>query len=166
MSGRIQLNAYIEHFVYRNADTGYGVAHLVQIADTPGGETGASSVGDTEDLPEGLLEEGKLTAVGTFHGADEGDAIEAEGEIVIHPVYGAQLRITHFHVITPTDAVGAERYLASGVIRGIGERLAHRIVKHFGDDTFRIMEEEPERLAEMKGISIRMAREIGIQMRE
>ena len=68
--------------------------------------------------------------------------------------------------MAPTDRAGMERYLGSGAIRGVGEALAARIVKKFGDDTFRIIEEEPERLAEVKGISERKAQEIAVQMEE
>ena len=142
----VTVTAYIDHFIYRNTDTGYGVADLIFAGDEGEGDS--------------------FTAVGTLRGCDEGDTIEATGEYVDHPVYGHQLRIHTFQVLAPTDAVAMERYLASGAIKGIGEKLAHRIVKQFGDDTFRIMEEEPERLAELKGISERIARSIGIQMRE
>ncbi|MCR5674268.1 MAG: ATP-dependent RecD-like DNA helicase [Lachnospiraceae bacterium] len=157
MSASLKITAYIDHFIYRNAENGYGVADLIFTGN-----------GDRPEDPvcSDLLQDDSFTAVGTLRGCDEGDTIEAVGDIVVHAVYGPQFRIESFRVLTPADAVAMERYLASGAIKGIGEKMAHRIVRAFGDDTFRIMEEEPERLAELKGISERMAREIGARMKE
>ena len=90
----------------------------------------------------------------------------AEGEYIEHPVYGRQFKMQTYETVAPTDRAGMERYLGSGAIGVWGEALAARIVKKFGDDTFRIMEEEPERLAEVKGISERKAQEIAVQMEE
>ena len=81
--------------------------------------------------------------------ADVGDNLEIEGTYVNHPVYGQQLKVSSYKITVPDDAVSMQRYLGSGAIRGIGEALAARIVKKFGADTFRIIEEEPERLAEI-----------------
>ena len=158
MSAEITVTAYIDHFIYRNAENGYGVAILIL--------TDHEQNSENATLTELLQDDGELTAVGTWNGCDEGDQVEAVGGFVVHPVYGEQLKVSSFRILTPTDAVSTERYLASGAIRGIGAKLAHRIVQQFGDDTFRVMEEEPERLAEMRGISERMAREIGEQIRE
>ena len=108
----------------------------------------------------------EMTCVGMCKGLTQGENISAEGEYIEHPVYGRQFKIQSYETVTPTDRVGMERYLGSGAIRGVGEALAARIVKKFGDDTFRIIEEEPERLAEVKGISERKAQEIAIQMEE
>ena len=154
MSSSVTVTAYIDHFIYRNADNGYGVADLVFI--------GNSSPDDRTGSP---FEEDRFTAVGIMRGLEEGDSIEATGAIVTHAVYGRQLKIESFRILKPTTAAETERYLASGQIKGIGEKLAHRIVQRFGEDTFRIMEEEPERRAELKWISERIAREIGEQMR-
>ncbi len=150
MNDPIRIRAYIDHFIFRSAETGYGVADLV-LSDED------SAIHDYD--PE-------LTAVGVLSGCSEGDTIEAEGSFTVHPVYGEQFKITSFRVILPTDAVSVERYLASGAVKGVGKVLARKIVKRFGDDSFRIMEEEPERLSEIKGISPRMAREIGIRIKE
>ena len=158
MSAAVTVTAYIDHFIYRNAENGYGVAILIL--------TDHDNNGTEPSLQELPAEDGELTAVGMWNGCDEGDQVEASGSIVVHPVYGEQLKVESFRVLTPTDAVSTERYLASGAIRGIGAKLAHRIVQRFGDDTFRVMEEEPERLAEMRGISERIARDIGEQIRE
>ena len=114
-----------------------------------------------------LVAEGEeVTCVGMCKGLGQGENISAEGEYIEHPVYGRQFKIQTYETVAPTDRAGMERYLGSGAIRGVGEALAARIVKKFGDDTFRIIEEEPERLAEVKGISERKAQEIAVQMEE
>ncbi len=135
------LNGYVEHIIYQKQENGYTV--FVLVAD-----------------------EKDITCVGTCKGLANGENIEAKGEYVEHPVYGQQFKIISYKVVAPKDSVSVERYLSSGAVKGIGAALAKRIVKRFGDDTFRIMEEEPERLAEIKGISERMAREIAAQMEE
>lgn len=135
------VNGYVDHIIFQNSENGYTV--MVLISD---GE--------------------EITCVGFCKGLGQGENISAEGEYVEHPVYGKQLKISSYHTVVPTDSVGMERYLGSGAIKGIGAALAARIVKKFGDDTFRIIEEEPERLAEIKGISMRKAQEIAMQMEE
>ena len=135
------IKGYIEHIIYRNTDNGYTVLNLVS-------------------------EEKEVTCVGMFRTIDQGETIEAEGNYTAHPVYGEQFKIERYQVSTPEDALSMERYLGSGAIKGVGEALAARIVKKFGDNTFRIIEEEPERLAEVKGISERKAKEIALQVYE
>ena len=130
---------YIQQVIYRNQENGYTVLEL-------------------------HTEEGNLTCVGTIPFAQEGEYAKVEGEYTRHPVYGRQLKVSALAVQDPEDASAMERYLASGAVKGIGEKMAARIVGQFGEDTLRIMEEEPERLAEVKGISLSGAQEIGIQM--
>lgn len=129
------VQGYIDHFIYRNEANGYGVIEL-------------------------QTEEEELICVGSFQGIDQGENVEITGQYVEHAVYGRQLKVEKIRVIEPEDAYAMERYLAGGAVKGIGPALAKRIVKKFGEDTFRIMEEEPERLAEIKGISERMAMDI------
>ena len=136
-----KVKGYVEHIVYRNEENGYTVFNLNN-------------------------NDGDLTCVGKFHFIEEGALLELEGEYVVHKMYGTQLSVTASKVCTPEDLVSIERYLGSGAIKGVGTALAGRIVKKFKEDTFRIIEEEPERLAEVKGISERMAREISIQVEE
>ena len=135
------ITGYVDHIVFQNSENGYTVMIL-------------------------MTEGEEVTCVGMCKGLGQGENITAEGEYIEHPVYGRQFKIQTYEMVTPTDRVGMERYLGSGAIRGVGEALAARIVKKFGDDTFRIIEEEPERLAEVKGISERKAQEIAIQMEE
>lgn len=135
------ITGYVEHIIYRNQENGYTVLNLVS---------------DGEEIP----------CTGIFHVISEGESIEVTGEYVSHPTYGEQFKVSSFREKAPEDLVSMERYLGSGAIRGVGAALAARIVKKFGEDTFRIIEEEPERLAEVKGISERKAMEIAEQTAE
>ena len=136
-----KLAGYVEHIIYRNADNGYTVLNLVS--------------GEAE-----------ITCVGIFSAIAEGENIEASGDYTDHPTYGKQFKVDSFEEKAPEDEEAIERYLGSGAIRGIGLALAARIVRRFKADTFRIIEEEPERLAEVKGISERKAMEIADQVNE
>lgn len=136
-----KLAGYVEHIIYRNADNGYTVLNLVS--------------GEEE-----------ITCVGIFSAIAEGENIEASGDYTDHPTYGKQFKVESFEEKAPEDEEAIERYLGSGAIRGIGLALAARIVRGFKADTFRIIEEEPERLAEVKGISERKAMEIADQVNE
>lgn len=135
------VKGYVDHIVYRNQDNGYTVFQLEN-------------------------EEGEVTCVGTFPYIHEGEMLEVSGEYTSHSIYGEQLQVVKHEVLEPEDLVSIERYLGSGAIKGLGTVLAGRIVRRFKGDTFRIIEEEPERLAEVQGISERKAREIGIQVEE
>ena len=136
-----KVAGYVEHIIYRNADNGYTVLNLVS--------------GEAE-----------ITCVGIFSAIAEGENIEASGDYTDHPTYGKQFKVESFEEKAPEDEEAIERYLGSGAIRGIGLALAARIVRRFKADTFRIIEEEPERLAEVKGISERKAMEIADQVNE
>lgn len=135
------LAGYVEHIIYRNADNGYTVLNLVSGED-------------------------EITCVGIFSAIAEGENIEARGEYTEHPTYGQQFKVASFEEKAPEDEEAIERYLGSGAIKGIGLAMAARIVRRFKEDTFRIIEEEPERLAEIKGISNRKALEIASQVNE
>ncbi len=136
-----KIKGYVEHIVFRNEENGYTVFNLNN-------------------------EDGDLTCVGKFHYIEEGELLELEGEFIVHKLYGTQLQVEASKVCAPEDLASIERYLGSGAVKGIGAALAGRIVKKFKEDTFRIIEEEPERLAEVKGISERKAREIALQASE
>lgn len=136
-----QVKGYVEHIIYRNGDNGYTVLNLVS--------------GEEE-----------IVCVGCFRTVEQGETLEISGNYTEHPIYGTQLKVESYCVAEPDDELSMERYLGSGAIKGIGAALAGRIIKKFGKDTFRIIEEEPERLAEIKGISEKKAREIAVQMEE
>ncbi|MBU5481046.1 SF1B family DNA helicase RecD2 [Blautia sp. MSJ-19] len=137
------ITGYIDHVIFRNEDNGYTVMVL-----------------------KGVEDDEELTCVGTFPVITQGASVEAEGRFIQHPVYGKQFQADRLTEKMPEDALAMERYLGSGAIKGIGAALAGRIVRHFGEDTLRIVEEEPERLAEIKGISEKKAREIAMQISE
>ena len=136
-----KLAGYVEHIIYRNTENGYTVLNLVS-------------------------KEEEITCVGIFSAIAEGENIEAVGDYTDHPTYGTQFKVTSFEEKAPEDEEAIERYLGSGAIKGIGLAMAARIVRRFKEDTFRIIEEEPERLAEVKGISERKAMEIANQVNE
>lgn len=136
-----ELNGYIEQIIFNNPENGYTVFVLST---------------DTEEI----------TCVGSFAALSEGECVALKGERVVHPVYGEQIKVNSLEVKEPTDSEAVLRYLSSGAVKGVGEALAKRIVKMFGDDTFRVIEEEPELLVKVKGISERKAREIAEQVVE
>ena len=135
------ITGFVEKIKFRNEDNGYTVL---------------SVLADNEEY----------VLVGTFHYISEGEMIEASGTMTDHPVYGEQMTVESYQVKTPEDTKAMERYLGSGAIKGVGAALAARIVRRFKADTFRIIEEEPERLAEVKGISEKMAMSISDQVEE
>ena len=136
-----EIKGYVDHIVFRNEDNGYTVFQLVN-------------------------EKGEVTCVGTFPYINEGELLKVSGDYIVHNVYGTQLQVTSHEVQEPEDLLSIQKYLGSGAIKGVGAVLAGKIVQKFKEDTFRIIEEEPERLAEVKGISERKAREIAEQVEE
>ena len=135
------VEGYVERIVYRNGDNGYTVLAV-------------SSDGD------------EITCVGTFQYINEGEYVVLEGHYTTHASYGEQLAVEKYEIKVPEDEQAVVRYLGSGAIKGVGPALADRIVRRFKGDTFRVIEEEPERLSEVKGISKRMAMEIASQLEE
>ena len=135
------IEGYVDHIIYQNRDNGYTVACLFSQGE-------------------------EITCVGNFRFLNEGETIRVRGVYTTHPSYGRQFSVSSYESVIPQDSLAMERYLGSGAIKGIGAALAARIVRKFGEDTLRIIEEEPERLAEVKGISERKAREIGEQVEE
>ena len=137
----MEITGYVDHIIYRKPENGYTVFILINEGD-------------------------EITCVGNLAQIDQGDYLQVEGEEVSHAIYGSQIKVKSYRIVPPGDAESMERYLGSGAIKGVGPALAKRIVKKFGEDTFRMIEEEPERLVEIKGISERIARQISEQMEE
>lgn len=135
------LEGYVERIVFRNQENGYTVLSLSN---------------DHEEV----------TCVGNFTFIGEGEYVEVRGEYISHQMYGEQFQVKSYEIKEPEDLFSMERYLGSGAIKGVGVSLAARIVKRFKKDTFRIIEEEPERLVDVKGISEKKAREIAEQFEE
>jgi len=135
------INGFVEKVVYRNTENGYTVVNI-------------SVEGDD------------VVCTGYFSDITEGDQIIAEGSFIEHKQYGIQFTVTSYEIKEPETSVAMEKYLGSGIIKGIGPALSAKIVKKFGDETFNIIEREPERLAEIKGITEKKAIEIGTQFEE
>lgn len=135
------LTGYVEHIIFRNDENGYTVLQFVSGKE-------------------------KFVLVGSFQAVENGENLQVTGEFVEHPTYGNQFKMNTYESRLPSDTESIKRYIGSGAIKGIGPSLAEKIVKKFGTDTFRIMEQEPERLAEIRGISERMAREIAVMAEE
>lgn len=138
----LDLKGFVEHIIFRNAENGYTVFQLVSNEDN------------------------EITCVGNFTFVNEGEYLEMTGNYIEHQIYGQQFQVETYVAKEPEDLISIERYLGSGAIKGIGLIMASKIVKKFKEDTFRIIEEEPERLAEVKGISERKAREIAAQFED
>lgn len=132
------LEGYVEKIIFRNDENGYTVLNVVS-------------------------EKFEMTCVGTFPFISEGEYLTATGEYIQHQMYGEQFKVEEYEIKEPEDLIAVEKYLSSGAIKGIGEVLGRRIVKKFKNETLSIIETQPERLVEIKGISERMARDIGEQ---
>ena len=133
------VEGFVENIIFRNGDNGYTVFEIKYKGED-------------------------VTCVGTLSSVDTGEFIAADGDFVKHPsYYTMQFKITSYEFKTPTDAESVKRYLSSGAIKGIGAKMAERIVKEFGEQTFEVLDKEPERLAGIKGISYNKAMDIAQQ---
>ena len=180
---------FVSHIVYRNEENSYTVFELTLTESADGTSAGSDSgtrtgsdngnrAGSDSGTRTGTGQAGSaeqpdtselgdvMTCVGYPVSISEGESCVVEGEYTTHPVYGEQLRVRSYRMIAPENAQAMYRYLAAGSIKRIGPAMAARIIKMFGDDTLRVMEEEPEKLARVKGISLNIAREIGAQMED
>ena len=180
---------FVSHIVYRNEENSYTVFELTLTESADGTSAGSdsgtrtgsdngNSAGSDSGTRTGTGQAGSadqpdsselgdvMTCVGYPVSISEGESCVVEGEYTTHPVYGEQLRVRSYRMIAPENAQAMYRYLAAGSIKRIGPAMAARIIKMFGDDTLRVMEEEPEKLARVKGISLNIAREIGAQMED
>ena len=135
------IKGYISSIRYKNPTNGYTVLSF--------------TIDQTEE-----------TVVGNFLNVSEGEMLEISGDWIIHPIYDRQFKATSYKTVTPDDELSIIRYLGSGIIKGIGPTLAKRIVDEFGTETFHVMEEQPELLEKIKGITLRKAQEIGVIMQE
>lgn len=140
--GLVKLSGSIEHVIYANEDNGYAICDFGT---------------DDDDL---------ITIVGTMPYIAEGDRINAYGKWVHNPKYGTQFRVESYEREMPADASAILRYLASGAIKGVGPKTAQKIVARFGEETLEIMEKHPEWLAEISGITLKKAKEIGKDFNE
>jgi exodeoxyribonuclease V alpha subunit len=129
------LEATLERITFANAQTGYTVA---RVATGRGGDL--------------------VTVVGALLGAQPGETLRLRGRWGAHPQYGRQFQVEDYTTVLPATVQGIRRYLGSGLVKGIGPRLAERIVDHFGADTLRVIEEEPGRLVEVPNLGPKRTR--------
>lgn len=137
MSEIITVTGTVEEIIYSNPDNGYTVCGIDS------------------------AEKGLFTATGYMPFISEGESVALSGSWVTHPDYGEQFKAEYYETVMPTDEEAIMRYLGSGIISGIREATAKKLMKHFGCDVLQIMLSEPERLAEIKGISREKAKKIG-----
>ena len=133
---KIKLRGTVETIVFRNEDTGFTVMDLA-------------------------VEEELVTVVGEVLDIAEGEEVTVTGSYTTHGTYGTQFKAELYERVMPATSSAIRKYLASGAVRGVGPALSHRLVDRFGEKTLEIMENDPDRLAEVKGISPKKAREIG-----
>lgn len=148
MEEQVILEGIVSNIVFHNSENGYTVFTL---------ETEYS---ENEEADE------EIACVGTVPAINEGENIKVVGSFVVHPTYGKQLSVLVYEKTIPTTEKGIERYLASGVIKGIGPRIANKIVSMFGTKTLDIIENDPEKLAAIRGISVDKAISIGAVFHE
>lgn len=132
-------NAVLERVTFANVETGYAVVKV-------------ALKGQGDNL---------LTVVGPLAGAQPGESLRLEGWWKSHPQFGKQFEVRNFTTVLPATIQGIRRYLGSGLVKGIGPKIAERIVDHFDLDTLRIIEEEPERLVEVPGLGPKRSLSIG-----
>ncbi len=147
------LEAVLERITYANEETGYTIA---RVATARGSNSNSNSNSNT-DL---------LTVVGSLLGAQPGESLRMQGLWKSHPQYGRQFEVHSYTTVLPATIQGIRRYLGSGLIKGIGPRMAERIVAHFDLDTLRVIEEEPQRLIEVPGLGPKRTAMIGIAWEE
>lgn len=135
MNDDVIVEGTVENIVFQNQDNGYTVFSI--------------SIDDDD-----------LVCIGYIPKLNPGENIKIVGHYIIHPTYGKQLNIKHYEKLVPTTEKGIEKYLASGAIKGVGDKLASRIVSKFGKDTLDIIENYPEKLATVRGISKEKANNI------
>ena len=137
----VRITGEVEDIIFQNKDNGYTVFSLT-------------------------TENDEVTCVGVLPQIHSGEALEIRGEWKNHPVYGKQLQVQYYEKSMPTTQAGMEKYLASGLIRGIGAKTAKRIVEKFGETAFYVIEEKPDLLTDIKGITYEKAQRISEVFRE
>ncbi len=138
----ITIDGVVEHVVYQNEDTGYTVC---EVATAP------------IDRP---TQEELITLVGNLPYLAEGETVRAMGKWVVHPNFGRQFKVSYFEKQLPATSDAILKYLSSRAVKGVGPKTAQRIVAQFGVESFDVMENHPEYLADIPGISYQKALEI------
>ncbi len=155
----MELKGYVERIIYTNAESGHTIMEVALSS-----EEARRLRDDNPDYAKDIDE--SMVCVGTLYLLNTGEYVVFRGDFTVHPNYGVQFKVTGYEESQPEDIDSMERYLGSGAIKGVGPALAARIVRHFKEDTFRVIEQNPEELSQIKGISERMAMEIADQIVE
>lgn len=155
----MQIKGYVEKIIYTNSDNGHTILDVSLTSDEI-----KRLQAECPDYADDIDEE--MVCVGTLHLINAGEYVVFNGDFTVHQTYGLQFKVTSYEESRPEDMDSIERYLGSGAIKGVGPALAARIVRYFKMDTFRVIEENPEELSQVKGISNRMAMEIADQVAE
>lgn len=155
----MQIKGYVEKIIYTNSDNGHTILDVSLTSDEI-----KRLQAECPDYADDIDEE--MVCVGTLHLINAGEYVVFNGDFTVHQTYGLQFKVTSYEESRPEDMDSIERYLGSGAIKGVGPALAARIVRHFKMDTFHVIEETPEELSQVKGISNRMAMEIADQVAE
>lgn len=155
----MQIKGYVEKIIYTNSDNGHTILDVSLTSDEI-----KRLQAECPDYADDIDEE--MVCVGTLHLINAGEYVVFNGDFTVHQTYGLQFKVTSYEESRPEDMDSIERYLGSGAIKGVGPALAARIVRHFKMDTFRVIEENPEELSQVKGISNRMAMEIADKVAE
>ncbi len=135
------LNGSVDEIVFRSTETGFTVLDFIS----------------GEDL---------ICVVGSFPEVQVGEELELTGYFTTHPTYGYQFKAEVYTQKMPATANAIRKYLSSGVVKGIGPKIAERIVAHFGEDTLKVIEQQPQRLAEIKGITIKRSKELAEEFKQ
>ena len=138
-----RLEGTVERVIYYNEDNGYTICDM-------------ALVGDDEII----------TAVGSMPMTGEGDRLTVYGKWTHNPKYGRQFSVSQYERVMPADVASILRYLSSRTVKGIGPKTAQRIVDEFGEDTFDVIENHPEWLANIKGISMKLALSVSESFKE
>jgi len=177
----VSLEAFCENIVFRNEENGYTVAlfskRQLNSAKNTGAEqaatqaatlaaTPAADPGTKQGAAGAAPELREFTAVGNMPFLEAGDFAVLSGKWVVHSSYGQQLQVENYAQVTPHTSEDIYEYLSSGSVSGVGQKTAARIISSFGEDSIRIMREEPEKLSRVKGITLAKARQISAQMME
>ena len=155
----MQIKGYVEKIIYTNSDNGHTILDVSLTSDEI-----KRLQAECPDYADDIDEE--MVCVGTLLLINAGEYVVFNGDFTVHQTYGLQFKVTSYEESRPEDMDSIERYLGSGAIKGVGPALAARIVRHFKMDTFHVIEETPEELSQVKGISNRMAMEIADQVAE
>ena len=155
----MKVKGYVEKVLYRDKDTGWSIIEISVSAEEVN-RLRSENPAEAQDIDNSMV------CIGVPPTVDQGEYAVFSGEFTVHPSYGLRLKVTGYETSSPDDLDSLERYLGSGAIKGLGPTLASRIIRHFKEDTFRVIDENPEELSQVKGISERMAMEISDQLAE